>query len=194
MKSQRQLQIGENIKRVMSEIFLRGDILSIPGSYITILEADVSPDAKNVKIYIDIFGNETMHDKIVKALNKAGSHFRYQLAKKVSLRVIPDIIFVNDKTHQRAISLDSLIESEGLIMKAREEAMEKLVEKNAAIEAAVKKAEESKKAAAKKVVKKTVTKKVAVKKVSVSKKVAAIKKTATKKPTKDSKKPTAKKK
>jgi len=112
MKSQRQLQIGENIKRVMSDIFLRDDILSVPGSYITILEADVSPDAKNVKIFIDIFGNDESHDKIVDALNKAVPHFRHQLAKKVVLRVVPEIKFILDKTGRNAMKMDDLIEGE----------------------------------------------------------------------------------
>ena len=97
MKSQRQLQIGETIKRVISEIFLRDDILTIPGSYITILEADVSPDAKNARIYIDIFGNESMHEKIVEKLNDKVPYFRYQMAKKVALRMVPEIVFTLDK-------------------------------------------------------------------------------------------------
>ena len=78
MKSQRQLQIGENLKRVMCDIFMRDDILTVPGSYITILQADVSPDAKNAYIYIDIFGNEPMHQKIIEKLNAMAPHFRYQ--------------------------------------------------------------------------------------------------------------------
>jgi ribosome-binding factor A len=113
MKSQRQLQIGENIKRIMSDIFLRDDILHVPGSIITVLEADVSPDAKNAKIYIDIFGNEAMHAKIVDKLNEAAPHFRYQMAKKVTLRVVPEISFVLDRTQQKAMSLEALIEEEG---------------------------------------------------------------------------------
>ena len=56
MKSQRQLQIGENIKRIMSEIFLQKDFSVIMSNVITILEADVSPDAKNVKIFVDFLG------------------------------------------------------------------------------------------------------------------------------------------
>lgn len=112
MKSQRQLQIGENIKRTMSEIFLRNDILTVPGSYITILEADVSPDAKNVKIYIDIFGNEQIHNKIVDKLNDMAPHFRYELAKRIVLRVVPEISFVLDKTQDRALSLEALIAAE----------------------------------------------------------------------------------
>ena len=65
MKSKKQLQLGETIKRAMSEIFLRDDILNLAGSYITILEADVSPDAKNVKIFIDVFGVHSNHQKII---------------------------------------------------------------------------------------------------------------------------------
>ena len=111
-KSQRQLQIGENIKRVMSEIFLRADILTVPGSLITVLEADVSPDAKAVRIFVDIFGNEEMHEKIIKKLNEAAPHFRYQLAKKITLRSVPEITFALDKTSAKAKDLDSLLNSE----------------------------------------------------------------------------------
>lgn len=112
MKSQRQLQIGENIKRNMSEIFLRDDILTVPGSHITVLEADVSPDAKNVKIYIDIFGNDKVHDMIVKKLNEMAPYFRSQMAKRVFSRVVPDIKFVLDKTQEKALGLEALMNEE----------------------------------------------------------------------------------
>ncbi len=111
-KSQRQLQIGENIKRVMSGIFLRADILTIPGSLITVLEADVSPDAKVVRIFVDIFGNEEMHEKIIKKLNESAPHFRYQFAKKITLRSVPEITFSLDRTASKANNLESLINDE----------------------------------------------------------------------------------
>jgi ribosome-binding factor A len=126
MKSQRQLQIGENIKRVMSEIFLRDGISTVPGSYITILEADVSPDAKNVKFFIDIFGNDAMHEKIVEKLNAAAPHFRYLLAKRVALRVVPEITFIQDKTQDKAMSLEALIENEAERYKAPQEKPKKV--------------------------------------------------------------------
>lgn len=112
MKSQRQLQIGENLKRVMCDIFMRDDILTVPGSYITILQADVSPDAKNAYIYIDIFGNEPMHKKIIEKLNAMAPHFRYQMAKRLTLRVVPEITFVLDKTQAKAMDLEALIGGE----------------------------------------------------------------------------------
>lgn len=125
MKSQRQLQIGENIKRNMSEIFLREDILTVPGSYITILEADVSPDAKNARIYIDIFGNDAVHQKIVTKLNEMAPYFRHLMAKKVMLRVVPEITFVLDRTQKKALDLESLIALEGQRYKQVEEVVVK---------------------------------------------------------------------
>jgi ribosome-binding factor A len=127
MKSQRQLQIGENIKRNMSEIFMRGDILTAPGSLVTVLEADVSPDAKNVKIYIDIFGNENMHKKIVDKLNEAAPHFRYQLAKRITSRAVPELKFILDKTQDKAMKLEDLIASEA--KRWEEEPVKKVVKK-----------------------------------------------------------------
>lgn len=112
-KSQRQLQIGENIKRILSDVFMREDILSVPGCYITVLEADVSPDAKNVKVFIDIFGKEELHDKILNSLNKNSSHFRAHLAKKAVLRTVPEIVFILDKSGKKATDIESLIASEG---------------------------------------------------------------------------------
>lgn len=112
MKSQRQLQIGENIKRIISEIFFREDIATIPGCFVTVLEADVSPDAKNVKIFVDIFGNDAQHHEVIDKLNKLAPHFRYQLAQKITLRVVPEISFILDNTGSRVQKIESLIELE----------------------------------------------------------------------------------
>ncbi len=113
MKSQRQLQIGETIKRIISDIFLRDDIfLNRQGSHITILQADVSPDVKSAKIFIDIFGNEPVHQNLIEKLNEMAPHFRYQIAKKMTLRVVPEISFVLDKTQKNAFDLAALIDEE----------------------------------------------------------------------------------
>ncbi len=96
----------------MSEIFLREDILTVPGSYITILEADVSPDAKNVRFFIDIFGNEKIHEKIVEKLNEMAPFFRHQLSKRITLRVVPEVVFTLDRTQSKALNLEKLLSDE----------------------------------------------------------------------------------
>jgi ribosome-binding factor A len=112
MKSQRQLQIGENIKRIMSEIFLQKDFSVIMGNVITILEADVSPDAKNVKIFVDFLGDSSKHQQIFDKICAFTPHFRYELAKKINLRIIPEIVFIHDKTFKNASAIEALISKE----------------------------------------------------------------------------------
>ena len=51
-KSQRQLQVGEQIKRIVASIFLQEDIFVIKGAQVTIARADVSPDMKNARIFL----------------------------------------------------------------------------------------------------------------------------------------------
>jgi len=118
MKSQRQLQVGEQIKRVIAEIFLREGLLTMMGSCITILEADASPDIKNVRIYIDIFGDTKNNDAIVTRLNKAAPHFRHELGKRLTSRNTPEISFILDRTEENAVRLEALLEKESMAIAA----------------------------------------------------------------------------
>lgn len=112
MKSQRQLQIAENIKRIMSEIFLREDYSVIMNNVITVLMADVSPDAKNVKIFIDICGDSSKHSQILEKINANTPNFRYLLAQKIDLRFIPEIVFLQDKNVNNSMVIESIIDQE----------------------------------------------------------------------------------
>jgi ribosome-binding factor A len=110
-KSQRQLQIGEQIKRILAEIFLQESALAIKNGYITILQADISPDAKNAKIFIDIFGS-TDNKKILQDLKQIAPYLRSKLANKINLRYTPELTFVLDETFKTAGKIDDLLNEE----------------------------------------------------------------------------------
>jgi len=111
-KSQRQLQVGEQIKRIIAEIFMRNGLSTISGSYITILEADISPDMKNCKVFIDIFGKKENSAEILQKLNAAAPNLRHELGKKLTMRGAPELKFFLDDSSQHAIDIDSLIAEE----------------------------------------------------------------------------------
>jgi ribosome-binding factor A len=110
-KSQRQLQIGEQIKRILAEIFLQDNVLAIKNGYITILQADISPDAKNAKIFIDIFG-DTDRKKILQDLKQIAPYLRSKLANKINLRYTPELTFLLDETFREASRIDDLLNQE----------------------------------------------------------------------------------
>lgn len=111
MKSQRQLKVGQLIKKYISEILLRDDLLSSSKVFITVMEADVSPDIKFAKIYLDIFGTDNTKN-IVDKLNSMSGHFRHKLASLMTTRNIPEIVFVLDDTSKYASKIEGLIAKE----------------------------------------------------------------------------------
>jgi ribosome-binding factor A len=110
-KSQRQLQIGEQIKRILAEIFMQDSKLSLPGIYLTIAQADISPDAKNAKIFINIFG-KCDEAKIIKELNQVAPYLRSRLANKINLRYTPELTFILDNTSKEFNKIENLLEEE----------------------------------------------------------------------------------
>ena len=110
-KSQRQLQIGEQIKRILAEIFLQDNLLATANGYITILQADVSPDAKNAKIFIDIFGQADQKN-IMSDLKNITPYLRNKLANKINLRHTPELKFILDETPQTFSKINALLKQE----------------------------------------------------------------------------------
>src|SRR3989338_3689786 len=111
-KSQRQLQIGEQIKRIIADIFARENMSTISGNYITILEADISPDIKNCSIFINIFGDETKNKNILAKLNNASGFFRREIGRQITFRNNPEIIFKLDNSAKNAMDIEKLLSQE----------------------------------------------------------------------------------
>ncbi len=111
VKSQRQLQVGEQIKRIIAGIFLQEDIFVIKDAQVTIARADVSPDMKNARIIINIFG-EVDKKKMTKSLNAASAFFRARLAKQITMRVTPELLFILDDAGTDAQKTLAILEQE----------------------------------------------------------------------------------
>ena len=112
-KSLRQLQVAENIKRTLSEIFLEKGLLNYSSSYISVTQVDISPDLKNAKIYLDIFNqNQEVKPKILNYFNNLEKTLRFELSKKIKLRYAPEISFIEDKTQENAFRIEKIIADE----------------------------------------------------------------------------------
>lgn len=113
-KSQRQLQVGEQIKRIVADVLLKEDAFIFPGVYITVLRADASPDIKNIKIMIDIFGKTEKATRLAltQQLNNSTNYFKSALAKQIRLRYMPEIVFILDDGFNEAVKIEELIKKE----------------------------------------------------------------------------------
>lgn len=110
-KSQKQLQVAEQIRRNIAEIFADDHNLSIPGVHFTITKADVSPDVKNAKVFVNIFGTIDKA-KLIAQINKSSAYFRGRLSKVMQIRHTPELLFILDDAADQANKINKLIEEE----------------------------------------------------------------------------------
>jgi ribosome-binding factor A len=97
--SQRQLRVGELIRRTLSEILSRGDVHDVELSRmsITVGEVRVSADLKIATCYVLPLGGDGK-DGILKLLARNMYDIRHTLNKKLALKHSPELRFQLDDT------------------------------------------------------------------------------------------------
>ncbi|HLS18524.1 MAG TPA: 30S ribosome-binding factor RbfA [Paracoccaceae bacterium] len=97
--SQRQLRVGELIRRTLADLLLRGDLHDpdLAGASITVGEVRTSPDLRVATVFVLPLGGHDA-EKILAALNRARSEIRRNLAREIRLKFSPDLRFVLDET------------------------------------------------------------------------------------------------
>ena len=108
--SQRQLRVGESLRKALSEIFLRSEIADpdLAGAAVTVSEVRTSPDLKNATIYVLPLGGDN-EDLVVAALERHKKFVRGELARRISLRYMPELTFELDATFNQSDAVDALL-------------------------------------------------------------------------------------
>ena len=108
--SQRQLRVGELIKQKIGEIFIRNEakIFALNTSLVTVTEVKMTPDLKSARVYIiPLGGKETK--KIVSILTEFSHLVRKALSKKLDIKFLPRLAFVEDNSFEYAEKIERLI-------------------------------------------------------------------------------------
>ena len=100
--SQRQLRVGETIRRALSEILQRGDVHDpdLNRMSITVGEAQASPDLRIATAYVLPLGGQGQ-DQVVELLARNKAELRRLIGKKLELKYTPDLRFRIDETFDR---------------------------------------------------------------------------------------------
>ena len=108
--SQRQLRVGELIKQALSMIFLREEakIPDLDTKSITVTEVRMSPDLKTAKVFVIPLGGKDT-DKVINKLKEFSFLIRKVLSKKITVKFMPKVFFVNDDSFDYAEKIENLI-------------------------------------------------------------------------------------
>ena len=100
--SQRQLRVGELIRRRLSEVLARGEIHDpdLNAMSITVGEVRASPDLKVATAYVLPLGGKD-REAAIEALKSNRSEIRRAVSRGLNLKFAPDIRFVIDDSYDR---------------------------------------------------------------------------------------------
>ena len=108
--SQRQLRVGEMVKQALSLIFIKGEakIPNLETNLITVTEVRMSPDLKSARAFVIPLGGKDSK-KTVDLLKEFSYIVRKILSKKIEMKYLPKVSFVEDKSFEYAEKIEKLI-------------------------------------------------------------------------------------
>ena len=108
--SQRQLRVGELVKQNLGELFIRNEaqIPLINTKLITVTEVIMTPDLKTARVYvIPLGGIETK--ETVRILTEYSHLVRRALSKRLDIKFLPKLTFVEDNSFEYAEKIEKII-------------------------------------------------------------------------------------
>lgn len=109
MAKYRRDRINDAVKQEMAQILRDVKDPRIAGSLVSITGAQVSPDLKFAKIFFSVLGEDK--NEILKALKNASGFFRSELAKRINLRVTPQLAFEYDNSMEYGANISSILKT-----------------------------------------------------------------------------------
>ena len=108
--TQRQLRVGELVKQNLGEIFIRDEtkIPSFNSKIITVTEVRMTPDLKTARVYVIPLGGLDMKQS-VSALTEYSHLVRKALSKRLDIKFLPKLTFVEDNSFEYAEKIERII-------------------------------------------------------------------------------------
>lgn len=109
MPTRRQRQVAELVHRELSSLLLF-EVRDPRLEGLTITEVRVTPDLLLARIFFTLLDEEVSVGEVQSALERASGFLRSQLAARVRLRSVPELVFVHDTSAAYGQHIDALLD------------------------------------------------------------------------------------
>jgi ribosome-binding factor A len=104
MKAQRMARIDHEIQRILGTLITQ-ELRDPRLAFVTVTRAEVGDDLRQCKVFVSVIGDRHQARQSIEALKNAAGFLRGELGHKIDLRHTPELIFVEDRSAERAIAL-----------------------------------------------------------------------------------------
>lgn len=101
-------RIDEELKKELSQIISYELKNPEATGMISVTKVKITPDLKYAKVYVSIL-NSKSDEKTIEALKKSAGFIRSQIAKRVNLRITPELVFEKDDSMEYGMKIDSIL-------------------------------------------------------------------------------------
>ena len=103
-------RINGEVQRELSRIISREIKDPRIAPMTSVVDAVVTSDLKQCKVYISVLGDQETKDKTMEGLNSAVGYIRRELAHTVNLRNTPEITFILDDSIEYGVEMSKKID------------------------------------------------------------------------------------
>jgi len=106
----RSRRIAEQVQRELSDI-IRLELKDPRVGMITLTGVEVTPDNAQARVYFTLLGDASKVAETTAGLQRAAGFLRSQLARRIKLRMVPELQFKYDASVERGARLSQLIDA-----------------------------------------------------------------------------------
>ena len=103
----RLLRVNELLKRELSTIIAREIVFD--NALVTVNHVDATPDLKNAHVFVSVLGSEKA-ENVMKKLEKHRPAFQSELARRVTMKFTPHLIFHLDESIARGSRIVEILQ------------------------------------------------------------------------------------
>lgn len=108
MPTVRRQRVAEMLFQELS-IMIANELADPRVSLVAVTAVDVSQDLRSVKVFVSHDDEEVSRRDVLQGLKHAVPYLRREIASRISLRVVPELLFYYDETPERAARIDELL-------------------------------------------------------------------------------------
>lgn len=110
MRKNRAAVVGDEMQKVISDIITNKVKDPRIPLLTSVTSVKMTSDLSHATINVSVFGNDQVKNDCMKAIEKAKGFIRFEMCKRINLRVAPELHFKLDTTLEEAARMDAIID------------------------------------------------------------------------------------
>ncbi len=78
---------------------------------VTVTSVNTTNDLSQAQVFVSVYGNEEQTTEVMEALKKSQPFIKREIARRITFRYMPDLIFRLDETGKNAAHINNLLRS-----------------------------------------------------------------------------------